>query len=252
MTKKVALIYSGCIKHYDKAFASIKKHLIENNKDFDFDIFLTFWDITGKYVNKKMYSQKEIIDYMDINSKISNDDIQNVKKIFNTNNIFIENYEESKPIILKKAEELINIYQRDQGRIYGYCSMFYSLYKSYINFIEKSENNYDITIRLRYDLVLGTPIYLNKIDINKVICNQYTNNFGVVNGVVNDWFIITNTHNLKRISNLFNVIDTIAKKCIKRYNNKKDAIFAEYLLTTIISDLEIDIEFVELFLKIYR
>ena len=147
---------------------------------------------------------------------------------------------------------MINIYQRDQGRIYGYCSMFYSLYKSYINFIEKSENNYDITIRLRYDLVLGTPIYLNKIDINKVICNQYTNNFGVVNGVVNDWFIITNTHNLKRISNLFNVIDTIAKKCIKRYNNKKDAIFAEYLLTTIISDLEIDIEFVELFLKIYR
>tara|TARA_Y100000768_G_scaffold36911_3_gene24147 strand:+ start:4950 stop:5696 length:747 start_codon:yes stop_codon:yes gene_type:complete len=248
MTKKVALIYSGCIKHYDKAFTSIKKHLIENNKDFDFDIFLTFWDITGKYVSIKHYSQKEIIDYMDINSKISNDDNQKVKKLFNTNNIFIENYEEAKPIILKKAEELINIYQRDEGRIFGYCSMFYSLYKSYINFIEKSENNYDITVRLRYDLILEKPIYLNKIDTNKVICNQYDNNVGIVK----DWFIITNTHNLERISNLFNVIDAIAKKCVKRYNNQHNAIFPEYLLTTIINDLEIDIEYVELFLKLYR
>jgi len=137
-TKKALIIFYGYTRTIQKTYENIYENLINNNKNYEFTIIVNtsteYKDNLWKCKNKKEIEEE-------------------IKKCYNVKNIFFEDYNDG----TYDLKQIGNKYP----------------YRRFIKPLENEiNNNYDIMIGLRFDIVLN----------NKIILDDYHNNFCIVTG----------------------------------------------------------------------
>tara|TARA_B100000242_G_C43002566_1_gene465806 strand:+ start:153 stop:1037 length:885 start_codon:yes stop_codon:yes gene_type:complete len=160
----VAIIICGMIREWQLCADSFYENFIKPNKsNLDIDIFLITYDVTDRYeTNRK---QKDLI---------HNDEFDNLKKQFNTDNLHIQNFIESKEEILNYMNSIDNTplhisSNRTQRNFLETIYMQTYLLKKSLSFINSKNKNYDCVIRTRFDILYDErTIIPNEIMVNSV------------------------------------------------------------------------------------
>lgn len=158
---KVAVIYSGLIRNFEYNIASHKKNLLNL---YDCDVFFYLWDIKGigMWPNKNLYKEEQSV----------NDDFKNqIINNLNPKKYFFENYN-------SKLEYFDSVIKQKSIRFCDTCSpysllgQFFTLQKAFSfmqEYMKLNNQNYDLVLRARTDLIYHSEIILKKdTDSNKI------------------------------------------------------------------------------------
>jgi hypothetical protein len=152
MKKKVALYLSGNLRQFKSTYESLNKYLFACNTDVEFDIYMHTFKVVLK------------------SSKHENDEgsIGEAIDLYKPKSVHMETHDEHKRNIIREecnTEELpVQIFGSDYGSAYknpvdmynNITAMFYGWKK--VN--ELREDDYDLVIRTRYDLLLFDSLNL--------------------------------------------------------------------------------------------
>ena len=184
---KIALCISGHMRTFEETFPSIQKYILS---DLDCDVFIHTWDTLG-------------LSYRPLDNNL-NKKYQNLQD--NLNKLF-----RPKKIIIEPRKEFMisNIMRTklEPGRdIHGMLSMFYKI--EACNDLKKeyeADNNikYDIVIRFRSDLLMGSPLPINKNFKENFLYIPMYGNFG---GLC-DQFAFGSSEVMDKYSSIFSNIE---------------------------------------------
>lgn len=171
---KISYVHNNDYVNYYAQFLSLKKHLLDTNKDYSFDFFIHCWDFELE---------------------------QKINQIYNPTLALYENNVEYKDKII----DILNKCQCDL-QFYSQVSQCISI-KNGIQLIEKNsilkDIKYEIIIIYRLDLLLWKNMYLNNYcDLNNIYVNKYEDCLG-------DFHFIMNFENAKQFAN---IVDNLSIK----------------------------------------
>jgi hypothetical protein len=224
----VAILLSGHFRttEYQKLFNLYKNNLIDINKNYNFDFFISTWSDTGLRKN---------FDYdLDRNDGIVPGDKieeQKIKDIFNPVFLKIENFEEKYDYFKQKTKKIYEL--RDEyiknflidpnllyNRILANCSMWYKW-----SDVEKLKNNYKTSTNKKYDCVIKTrcdlifkkpfPFDLKEYSNKKIITppwpdtrRPYSTDLDF-NKQINDWWMAGDESLIEIINSLYDSYENI-------------------------------------------
>ncbi len=207
MTKKVAICLRGkCLDSnincknnkfetidYRLCIDSIKKYIIDANKDYEFDFYLHGWVENLKDIPKIIddYKPKKYILELQKNFYKNYSHLKNYKEILQ---------ERYKHIDKKELNRYNNIYfQNYFQNIFSYA---YSISKSME--LVPEHIDYEIIISLRYDCFIISDIQLNSLDNNTF----YIDDLGISHSHLfyGDFIAISKKQNMLNFKNFFNFL----------------------------------------------
>lgn len=237
----VAILLSGHFRttEYKKLFNFYKNNLIDINKNYNFDFFISTWSDTG--LRKKFDYDLDRNGGIDPGDKIEE---QKIKDIFNPVFLKIENFEEKYDYFKQKTKKIYEL--RDEyiknflidpnllyNRILANCSMWYKW-----SDVEKLKNNYKTSTNKKYDCVIKTrcdlifkkpfPFDLKKYSNKKIITppwpdtpgQQYSTDLNF-NKQINDWWMAGDESLIQIINSLYDSYETIFEE-MKEADKIKD------------------------------
>jgi hypothetical protein len=206
--------------NFKDSFNSIKKYIINSNKNFKYDIYFHTWNNTEKkkiikIIKPKKYIFENVIDFTNV----------------------IGNSSRFKKYLNKEYTGVVD----EKKYIHSLYSRFYSLWKS-IEIVENMED-YKYIISLRFDLILKNKINFNNLSNDCLICSKFIDfqdnpdikfnqmvtldgakllydkdlfNYGVM-----DYIFISNSNIMKKISTIFmNISNYFSENSSYFINNK--------------------------------
>jgi len=178
--KNVAILLTGHIRTYEileEVINQIKKNIINNNQGFKFYIFLHTWKYFDHLIERNSLAYNVI-------------DPQIINKINNFDDFSITEYHKN-PILVKNKDSLFSMYLSNL-----LCN------ELKINYEKNNNIQMDLSIRLRADMAVDSPINLHKINPNNL---YFTNDeFGFP-----DWFCISSSKNIDYYCNLINHLEDL-------------------------------------------
>jgi len=225
----VAILLSGHFRttEYKTLFNFYKNNLIDINKNYNFDFFISTWSDTG--LRKKFDYDLDRNGGIVLGDKIEE---QKIKDIFNPVFLKIENFEEKYDYFKQKTKKIYEL--RDEyiknflinpdllyNRILANCSMWYKW-----SDVEKLKNNYKTSTNKKYDCVIKTrcdlifrkpfPFDLKKYSNKKIITPPWPDTPGRpystdlnFNKQINDWWMAGDESLIQIINSLYDSYETI-------------------------------------------
>lgn len=212
MNKRIAICIAGEPQYWKYTLDNIKKNLINNNPDYQFDFFLCIFNKKSQY-----FIDKLIFEYAPKKFKIMNDGNQ-LDKLYET--IKMKNqYETEQKFIYDlvfriRFELIFNIPINLNDHVFNnntiYC-IYYNKNKSNINYV------YDLTYAYLNKNINKQELYDNIISTNKKYNLEH--NFGVM-----DWFLFGDSYSMNFILLIYEHINSLI------VYNKKTSISHELYL----------------------
>lgn len=153
---KVALCFSGQIRHLDKGFEYIKKNILDVNREqCDIDVFVHCWFDLGD-IGKEYYAAGGAL----VKSPVSNTALMDIYKYYNPQKFLAEKQIrfEDKKYYANKPDQIIPWYSLSKN---------YSLKRAFgLKAEHEKQNNftYDLVMSLRFDLAVHNPIIFKDFD----------------------------------------------------------------------------------------
>ena len=197
--KKCAILLSG-IQNQNN-MDNITEYIIKANPDYEFDIFMSFWDSSFKII----YTNHPTL------SEILNDsypvDVERVCDIYKPKahmkcslehfyNFYYQNN-------LKSIFANQRYYMQDKHLCYRNSSQLYmceNVINVFDDYTRKHNQHYDMVIRYRYDLFTSKPILLNQYDVSTTI-------YGMNRAkCLPDWIFIGNQQNMSQFMHIYSAL----------------------------------------------
>ena len=193
--KNIAVIIFGDPRTYRKCYSSLFYNIIDNNKKYNFDIFLVLKEKynNNKYNFSKYYKQKKIFFIPEKYFKEKRKELIDNNCSLEHNNINIYSYKYS------------------IGYVIQISAWNYSIKHSKINF-----KKYDYIIKTRFDIMFFSKVNMDIVKNNiltypNVFCIHKNNNIKC-----DDLVIIGNTKNMLKILGIYNEIKNNKKLCNRK------------------------------------
>ncbi len=196
MNKRIAICIAGEPQYWKYTLDNIKKNLINNNPDYQFDFFLCIFNKKSQY-----FIDKLIFEYAPKKFKIMNDGNQ-LDKLYET--IKMKNqYETEQKFIYDlvfriRFELIFNVPINLNDHVFNnntiYC-IDYKKNKSNINYV------YDLTYAYLNNIINKQQLYNNIISVNKK--TKLHDNFGIT-----DWFIFGDSNTMNFILLIYETLDS--------------------------------------------
>jgi hypothetical protein len=219
--KKAAILISGILREYSN-MENINDFIIKCNPDYEFDIFLSFYDVNCRNTIK-LYNENDL-------TTLEKVDVEDVINKYKPKSYTIVNFMELNNILTTQLDFFINnhlyndiiVHTRNGNRnAYNTLGQLYSVEMVKNIFQEYScANNidYDLVIRYRYDLFTSEPIIFKDYDLNNIhgINNQ--------NCYPSDWIFFGNSVNMVKFMHLYsNFVDKKIQPDIPEHMFKQNA-----------------------------
>lgn len=200
--KRGAILISGIVRDYGN-MQNIYDNIINVNKEYEFDIFLSMYDINCN--NTLLFYKNNDV------TTLLKTDINDVLSTYNPKSYKVINFIE----LNNKIKELLEYFiQNNLGNsnwdkngnrnAYNTLSQLYSVEMVNTLFSEysyKHNINYDLVIRYRYDLFTNEPIIFNNYDLKNIYGISRANCYP-------DWLFFGNSFNMNLFMNIYsNLID---------------------------------------------
>jgi hypothetical protein len=205
---KAAILISGIVRDYSN-MENITKNIINTNPEYEFDFFLSFYDVNCRNTIK-FFRENDL-------SMLENINIPDILNTYKPKSYTIINFVELHKSLKSKINsfKMNNLYynkhfwDRDNSKnAYNALGQMYSVEKVKDVFHEYSSVNninYDLVIRYRYDLFTNEPIYFNKYDLNHIYGINRLHCFP-------DWIFFGNSLHMKPFLNVYsNLMDNKIK-----------------------------------------
>jgi hypothetical protein len=176
---KVALLLTGHMRNYEKAYENLKANLLDHH---DVDIFLHSWSNRGNVVAKYTSDEKEEIEPLD------------VVNLYKPVRYLFEHPD--------KVHPNINYQQNSVVPVKNIINMYRKIYLAG-ELLREWDEEYDIVLRFRADLHLKQPLNLDefKINDNNIYVRDLTNN------QANDHYCIGSVNSVLVYCSLYSLID---------------------------------------------
>lgn len=201
---KIALCLSGQPRFVKEAYPYIKQNIIDR---YDTDVFCHFWydDNIENYQCKFGDTEHDLnwAKYRlakDVKDQVL--DLYKPKKYSYQSPIEFQN---ANIDTTKSFEKYFGNIQKEEFKYFhirNSHSMWYSVLQSNLlkeQYRFETNTKYDVTIRSRFDLQIGVPLQLEKLDMNLV----YYEEMGQPDNMVSDWFNFSNNDNMNVYSSIF-------------------------------------------------
>lgn len=226
---KVAILLPGLTRNYLESYNNLKENLLDK---YDCDIFISTWDITGKFnrnkgeknYNKQYINEKE---YIDINDIIS---------LYKPKSICMDCFEEFKITNKERIQKFMKknnftSYTKNLNSIFSQWYKIKNVFSLYYEYSKKNSIKYDFIIKLRFDVIFK-PINLNYLIKNNVYFLKYWGKDVNLFGLQDYIFLSRDENYMLLVCNLYNFI------CNDNINfNDKKYILPQQGLTGPISEL---------------
>ena len=194
MKKKAAICISGHMRDYERRNESFYENYIKCNPDYDFDIFISTWNvrntITSHSFTRRKYDKFDILDE------------KKITEYYNPKILIFEENDDEKFV------------SKDQIRGGNISRAVYSqLYKvnqignAFLDYIQEQNLNYDCIIKTRPDAVFQQPVLLDKLDMDVINLE-----FDDMPNWISDKVMIMNLENYKTYINIFPELDRLCGK----------------------------------------
>jgi len=165
---KVAIMMPGLCRTFRKTAPSLRKHLLDVNRNCQFDIFIETWDIEGNFdadpVASKIAGHGDISkDWLDRKSQSNSLEIFKTYDpvYFNT-----EPYEPWRKRIIERARALSASFggTHDGRFVNSVLAQYYKIKKVFLAIEEhmKYAGDYDLIVKNRFDNLLTTNVIINE------------------------------------------------------------------------------------------
>ena len=165
---KIAFLFAGQYRPIQKDL--IKYSIANLTKGLNYNIFCYSWDETGESLDHRDNVPK--IKY----NKDSYTQISNIFSEFNLKDICTESYHDFVMNLSKDHKKIFNSRIYHKGTIFA-LPQIYTLSKCY-KLLEKSESEYDLIFRCRFDSIYLHPLRLYPLKSFLNSSNLYNINFG--------------------------------------------------------------------------
>lgn len=179
---KVALVFSGHLRGFEKTFQSIEKSIL---KPFSPDVFFHLWDSIGVPTAKGNTDRNFLV-------QKSGEKVETIQSLYNPKEVVIE--EDITPQFIQAADHIpIPADQRKWVPDHLGCrlSMFYKIYKGNLlrkEYEEKNNIKYDLIIRCRTDLLFTTELKPHLFQDENCLYSPIIGKY--LKGGINDQFAI--------------------------------------------------------------
>ena len=200
--KRVAICICGFVRDFEKTYQNIFDTIINNNPNYEFDIFIHTWD----KINTKN-SQLFITggDGRNAYDNFNTYDYNRLIQIYNPKSICIDRYNDDN---FKRFEKYLNPKLPGNNPI-AVFSQFYKVSKCLEQVLmeQRLKNiNYDIIIRTRFDLN-ANPINLDEFEVTDNIL--YVENEGLPENWTSDKFAIMNTKVTEAYASFYHNLESL-------------------------------------------
>jgi hypothetical protein len=192
---KIALLLSGLSRSAKLCYPNLEKYLLSKH---EVDIYIHTWDVSNVSLDGSL-SENEI----------ENDELINLYK---PKKIVIEDYFDKRDFLNQKYLR----YPKTEGTYDRSISMFYKLEECF-NLVEE---DYELFIRSRIDLLLNEEIDFSKVDVSSINIPVYQttrhtfiDDTGIAYSIppdshgITDCFSIGNYENMKKYCTVFSKLD---------------------------------------------
>lgn len=231
MKKRVAILIPGLVRSFEKTYKNLFENIIQNNqKDYEFDIFLDVWDSSNSKVSE--FNRRGVNSNRDYREDVITESVNSnlLKEIYNPTYIGIE---KSSDLYFSRFKK----YQTNNIPM-AVFSQFYKIHKcirAVNDHIFLNNTNYDIFLRTRFDLETD-KINLNEfsfdgIDIYSELKESNNNRVEWIQ----DRFFIMNLNGVKSLYSFYLNLEklmleyktSIPEVLLYHYLNKEQRTFSE-------------------------
>lgn len=208
---KIAVVYTGLMRVFERAFEEQKKHMFNIPADFDF--FFHTWSELGYYTGKGYLPEQNGF------VKLKDDDrgfhpggepvtpklIESVYTFGNIADIVIENFDDRQSEFDARKNNFPNAFTRPKNTI----AMFYKIYAGMQRFAEYTAytgKEYDLVMRMRPDIVPQGPVWTQPIRPENMLVYPGGNKLGKG---VGDGVNISSPDNVYKFSFAYNYLEDL-------------------------------------------
>jgi hypothetical protein len=220
---KIAICFSGQPRFVSECYQGIKYNLIEANRDHHIDIFVHTW--FSEEISEKILYHNEFSSFSG-EAKIKKTAVEEIKELYNPLHLLVEPPMDFLPIVdyegsFSRQIDASNKMGVDKSeyikmRLNSLYSSLYSIMQA--NLLKKKhelhhEFVYDWVLKLRFDNIIKSGIYLSNLDSNFL----YHQEMGKGESEISDWINFSNSKNMDSYSSAFATIENLADSSNKKY-----------------------------------
>jgi hypothetical protein len=220
---KIAICFSGQPRFVSECYQGIKCNLIEANKDHHIDIFVHTW--FSEEMSEKILYHNEFSSFSG-EAKIKKTAVEEIEELYNPLYLLVEPPVDFLPIVdyggsfarqIEASHKMgVDKSEYIKMRLNSHYSSLYSIMQA--NLLKKNHElrhgfAYDWVIKLRFDNIIKSGIYLSNLDSNFL----YHQEMGKGESEISDWINFSNSKNMDSYSSAFATIENLADSSNKKY-----------------------------------
>jgi hypothetical protein len=241
MKTKVAILLPGLVRTYGLTHRSLFDNLIGPN-EWDADLFIHSWNITGNLKQKKSYGPDfEKDDWIDQDEIV---DIPDLKNSYRPHKCFVERYDKWKVGEIDRVKDFSAIFRSDEYTrvLNSIMAQFYKLKKCYTCMENHAKTNgikYNYVIKARCDLLFEEKTIfdqeLMKIAKTNIVCPSYYLKGDRGHHYINDQFAIGSMKNMRIYCNMYDRIFEVANEMGGDFMLYPEELLAHHLISNYVS-----------------